>query len=178
MGRSEDERSSDDRFREDALSDFDVFYRIAVQVAGARARAREVVSRTVLDAYRRWRTRAAELNPRVWVLCILRRVLRESLGSTHSAAAQWSQIPPPEATSVDPAFLESLTPTRIRDAVSTLDVDLREVLAFNQIGELSYADLQYVLDTSRREVGARLLHARRELQLRLSRQMQAARSTP
>lgn len=174
----DDERSSDDRFREDALSDFDVFYRISVQVAGARARAREIVSKTVLDAYRRWRSRAAELKPRVWVLCILRRILRATLDSEYSTAAEWQEKSHPEPVAVDPAFLEGLTPTRIRDAVSTLDVDLREVLAFHEIGELSYADLQYVLDTSRNEVGARLLHARRELQLHLNRQMQAAPSTP
>lgn len=174
----DDERSSDDRFREEALSDFDVFYRIAVQVAGVRARAREIVSNTVLDAYRRWRSRAAELRPRVWVLCILRRTLRSSLESEYSVAAEWQKRPHPEPVAVDPTFLEELTPARIRDAVSTLDVDLREVLAFNEIGELSYADLQYVLDTSRNEVGARLLHARLELQLHLNRQMQAAPSTP
>lgn len=174
MELRDDARSSDDRFREDALSDFDAFFRIALQVSGARERARKIVSATVLDAYRRWRSLAAELNPRIWILCVLRRVLRAALGPEHAAAAEWLPKPRPSAVSVDPSFLETLTPTRIRDAVSTLDVDLREVLAFNEIGELSYADLQYVLDTSRKEVGARLLHARREVQLRLSRQTEPA----
>lgn len=173
---SSDARSSDDRFREDALSDFDIFYRIALQVAGARERAREIVSNTVLDAYRRWRTRAVGVKPRVWALCILRRIARAALGAGGTHSTDWQEKPRPEPVSIDAAFLEALTPARIREAVGTLNIDLREVLAFNEIGELSYADLQYVLDTSRKEVRARLLHARRELQIRLSRPSEAAPS--
>ncbi len=158
-------------FRDEALAEFDMLYRIAVQLTSDRPSAKRLLEKTILTAYRSWEDRPDELEPRVWIAQVLVREHRCLFDVDEEAeeeqADRWARA----ATFLNEAFMDeharaavmrNLRPAVVRRAIGRLPQSARRVLALSDIAGFSYSQLASVLDSTVCEVKKRL-HAARDL---------------
>ncbi|RMH18339.1 MAG: RNA polymerase sigma factor [Gemmatimonadetes bacterium] len=178
-----DPSRTDQEFQREALADFDVLYRVAVQLAADRDLAKELVQAAVLGAYRRWWDRGQGLSARAWILCILVREARRRLsGGSHAdppagpvgggERESWLDrpgdgVPLPGGVLPQGQTVDTLDPARVRAAIDPLPYAYREVLALSDIAGLSYDELAVLLDCPRDAARTRLYEARAALKARL-----------
>ncbi len=156
-------------FQVEALAEFDMLYRIAVQLTCDRPSAKRLLQEAILTAYRSWEDRPDELEPRVWIAQVLiqehRRLFDVDEEAEEERAGTWA----PAATFLNAAFVEeparaalmrNLTPAVVRRAIGHLPLSARRVLALSDIGGFSYSELASVLDSTVCEVKKRLYAAR------------------
>ncbi len=156
-------------FRDEALAEFDMLYRIAVQLTTDRPSAKRLLQEAMLTAYRSWEDRPDELEPRVWIAQVLvqehRRLFDVDEIMEEERASTWA----PAATILNEAFMDeparaallrNLTPAVVRRAIGHLPLSARRVLALSDIAGFSYSELASVLDSTVCEVKKRLYAAR------------------
>lgn len=156
-------------FRDEALAQFDMLYRIAVQLTSDRPSAKRLLQKAILTAFRSWEDRPDELEPRVWVAQVLvqehRRLFDVDEILEEERAGTWARA----ATFLNEAFIDeharaalmrNLTPAVVRRAISHLPLSARRVLALSDISGFSYSELASVLNSTVHEVRNRLYAAR------------------
>ena len=158
-------------FRDEALAEFDMLYRIAVQLTSDRPSAKRLLQEAMLTAYRSWEDRPEELEARVWIAQVLvqehRRLFDVDDKAEEDQASTWA----PATTFLNEAFMDehgraafmrNLTPAVVRRAIGHLPLSARRVLALSDIAGFSYSELASVLNSTVREAKS-LLYAAREL---------------
>lgn len=156
-------------FRNEALAEFDMLYRIAVQLTSDRPSAKRLLEKTILTAYRSWEDRPDELEPRVWIAQVLvrehRRLFDVDEEAEEEQADRWARA----ATFLNEAFMDeharaavmrNLRPAVVRRAIGRLPQSARRVLALSDIAGFSYSQLASILDSTVFEVKKRLYAAR------------------
>ncbi len=156
-------------FRAEALAEFDMLYRIALQLTCDRPSAKRLLQKTILTAYRSWEDRPDELEPRVWIAQVLvrehRRLFDVDAEAEEERADRWARA----ATFLNEAFMDeharaavmrNLRPAVVRRAIGRLPQSARRVLALSDIAGFSYSQLASILDSTVFEVKKRLYAAR------------------
>jgi RNA polymerase sigma-70 factor (ECF subfamily) len=133
--------------------------------------AEDVVQESFLKAYKALDTFRGS-DARVWVLSIVRntalnflRKRKPELGMDWSAeqSEPADQSPSPERGMLDRSRRE-----QVRDAVSRLEPEFREVIVLREIEDLSYKEIASVLNIPAGTVMSRLSRARRQLLMDLT----------
>ena len=165
--------------------EFDMLYRIAVQLTSDRPSAERLLEEAVLMSYRSWEDRGNEVEARVWVARVLVREHRRLFEVDEEAEDERAETWAPVATFLNGAFMDgparatlmkNLTPDVIRRAIGHLPLGARRVLALSDIGGFSYSELASVLDSTVCEGKKRLFAARELLKWRLATDMKAGRA--
>ncbi len=160
--------------------EFDMLYRIAVQLTSDREGAKRLLQEAVLTSYRSWEERDNEVDPRVWIAQVLVREHRRLFEVDEEAEEERAETWAPAATFLNEAFMDeparaafmkNLTPALIRRAIPRLPLSARRVLALSEIGGFSYSELASVLDSTVCEGKKRLFAARELLKWRLATDM-------
>ncbi len=163
-------------FRDEALAEFDMLYRIAVQLTSDRPSAKTLLQEAILTAYRSWEDRPDELEPRVWISQVLVREHRRLFDVDEIIEEEQAGTWAPAATFLDEAFVDehartalmrNLTPAVVRRAIGHLPLSARRVLALSEIAGFSYSELASVMNATVREARDRLYAARELLKLAL-----------
>ena len=164
-------------FRDEALAEFDMLYRIASQLTSDRPSAKRLLQAAVLTAYRSWEDRDNEMEPRVWIAQVLVREHRSLFDVDEEAEEELAETWAPAAIFLNEAFMDgparaavtkNLRPDMVRRAIGHLPLSARRVLALSCITGFSYSELASVLDSTVGEVKKRLFAARQLLKWRLA----------
>ena len=158
-------------------AEFDMLYRIAVQLTPDRSDARTLLQEAVLASYRGWGGQDNEVEPRVWLAQVLvqehRRLFEVDEEAEDERAETWAptgmfrnEVPMDEHSRA--TLMKNLTPEVIRRAIGHLPLSARRVLALSDIGGFSYSELASVLDSTVHEGKRRLFAARGLLKWRLA----------
>ena len=177
------EYEPDRSFRDEALAEFDVLYRIAVQLTTDRPSAKRLLQQAILAAYRSWQDRPDELDPPVWIARVLvrehRRLFQVDEKAQERRATSWA----PAVTFLNEALMDDnawaaamkkLAPTVVRRTIEQLPLSARRMLALSEIAGFSYTELASVLDCAVHQAKNRLYAARGLLKWRLAIDMKQA----
>ena len=171
-------------FRENALAEFDMLYQIAVHLTSDRPSAKELLQEAVLTAYRSWKDRDNDVEPRVWIAQVLVREHRRLFDVDEEAEEERADTWGPAATFLNDAFMDeparaalmkNLRPAVVRRAIGHLPLSARRVLALSSIAGFSYNELASILDSTVCEIKKQLFAARELLKWRLAIDMKEAR---
>ncbi len=167
-------------FRDEALAEFDMLYRIAVQLTSDRPSAKRLLQKTILKAFRSWEDRPDELEPRVWISQVLvrehRRLFDVDEEAEEERADRWARA----GTFLNEAFMDehawaadmrNLRPAVVRRAIQRLPQSALRVLVLSDIAGFSYSQLASVLDSTLCEVKKRLYAAHDLLRFSLATDM-------
>ena len=173
-------------FQEEALAEFDMLYRIAVQLTSDRSSAKRLLQDAILAAYRSWKDRLDKLEPRVWIAQVLVQEHRRLFDVDEIMEEERVDTWAPAATFLNKAFMDeparaallrNLTPVVVHRAIGRLPLSARRVLALSDIAGFSYSELAAVLDSTVCEVKKRLYAARDLLKWSLATDMKRVLST-
>ncbi|NIO10132.1 MAG: sigma-70 family RNA polymerase sigma factor [Deltaproteobacteria bacterium] len=173
-------RSIRAEFEAASLSQLPWLYTCAYYLTQTQDTAEDLVQETYLQAYRRFSTREAETNLRVWLLCILNRIFirkyREQAAVRENLSQErWSLInrgtPVNEATreedTIQGSLISAVTRDEVEEAVIRLPEDHRLALILVDIEELSYQDAARVMECSLSTFRSKLSQARGMIQAAL-----------
>jgi RNA polymerase sigma factor (sigma-70 family) len=133
--------------------------------------AEDVVQESFLKAYQALETFRGR-DARGWMLAIVRNTAMNFLRRRETDTSRdWNQErlePADEAADPERRLLEESRRDRVRDAISQLAPEFREVLVLREIEDLSYKEIATVLNIPPGTVMSRLSRARRQLLVELS----------
>jgi RNA polymerase sigma-70 factor (ECF subfamily) len=177
IGASDDSRTPDDKFRDEAIPHLPAVTRFALSLTRDESDAEDLVQETYLRAFRAWDQFVPGSECRAWLFTICRhtyfrtsrreqRVVAyedaelEALGAAavHTAA---------KADGLDDVFSRTDVMDAIHSAIDGLPDPFREVVVLVDLEEQSYEDAARVLDIPRGTVRSRLFRGRRLLQEQL-----------
>jgi RNA polymerase sigma-70 factor, ECF subfamily len=169
MASGEDDRT---RFARIVLPHLADAYSLARWITGNRADAEDVVQEASLRAFRAVRT--VDVNPRAWLLTIVRNTAFTWLGKNRPAALvdvddlEEAANGPSAAGAVDAATPESAliakaATAQLEAAIAALPTSFREVLVLREIQELSYREIAEVTGVPIGTVMSRLARGRSRL---------------
>jgi RNA polymerase sigma-70 factor, ECF subfamily len=167
------DKTREDRFREQVLSELEVVYRVARRLTRSLPEAEDLVQDTLLRAYRGFDGFDGRY-PRAWLLTILRnthvnRLRKRRPDLLEDELAQ--RLPASGADGRQDATAEQVLRDQfdplVRDAVASLSASHRAVVALVDLDGLSYQEAADVLGVPVGTVMSRLHRARRKVRAHL-----------
>jgi RNA polymerase sigma-70 factor (ECF subfamily) len=177
VGLPTDQRTPDERFRDDALPHLDAVARYALSLTRDESDADDLTQETVLRAFRAWSQFVPGTECRAWLFTICRNAyLRSSARERRVAACDDPELEALGAAAVhvsaqeeglDDIFARAEMFAAVRNAVDELPEPFRDVVVLVDLQEQSYYEAARVLNVPIGTVRSRLFRGRRLLQERL-----------
>jgi RNA polymerase sigma-70 factor (ECF subfamily) len=174
VGRREDSRTPDERFRDEALPNLDAVARYALSLTRDESDADDLVQETFLRAFRAWHQFVPGSECRAWLFAICRNTyLRSSKREQRVVACEDAELEALGAAAIHASAqqdgLEDVFERRdlldaIRRAVDELPETFRDAVILVDLEEQSYQHTAKVLDVPIGTVRSRLFRGRRLLQ--------------
>jgi RNA polymerase sigma-70 factor, ECF subfamily len=170
-------RSNGSTTEADMLSQhIDGLYSYALALSRSRVDAEDLVQETYVRAIPAARRLRKESNVKSWMFTILRNVwlnqLRQARVAVQISGSDMDEVLPafPSPSAKDPhsLLLTSLDQEQIREAISRLPVESREIILLREFEDLSYHEIAGVLKCPVGTVMSRLGRARAKLRALLS----------
>jgi RNA polymerase sigma-70 factor (ECF subfamily) len=174
-------QSQDESARVQLLSHLDAAYNLAYWLMRDGHDAEDIVQEAYMRAYRRFSTFKGE-NGRAWLLTIVRNCSYDLLKRNRTRSrndAFDEKVHTTSTTSTrDPeaAVLREERAELVRNALTDLPPEYREILILREMEELSYSEIASTMGVPVGTVMSRLSRARNRLQQNLSAQVNAERT--
>lgn len=158
------------RFEQLILPHLDAAYNLARWLTHDDQDAQDMVQEACLRAYR-FLPSFRGGNSRAWLLTIVRNTCYTWLHQQHTNEVFDEQMHDVESEALDPEliYLHEIDQEKLKEAIETLPVELREVIVLRELEELSYKEISAMAHIPMGTVMSRLSHARKRLQRDLAR---------
>jgi len=173
---------ADADFARIALPHLDAAYTLARWLVRERAAAEDVVQEAMLRALTYFASYRGD-DPRAWLLRIVRNTAYDRLARTRDAREEPLDAQGAHGHLADPGrgpegeYAASEASRRLREALATLPVELRECIVLRELEEMSYRDIARITGVPVGTVMSRLFRGR-QLLVRLGQTAGAKESLP